>query len=202
MQWKPKAHSRSSSLQASLPLGWEFLSALHVCLFSLTRAHTISASLSKNKYVFPPCCYLFIYHLVRSQDEAWKEVLFFPLTSENVAEGWKKPGAGWGFLHQVEGDQPSAGTAGDPKAPCMASSQFGRPVLVAMASLMCSGYLPLSCPVCGEVASWIDCHSGTNGASQATRLSVGALRYLEWRKGKNTLWHQQGDAKIPKIKCS
>ena len=142
MQWKPKAQSRSSSLQAFLPLCCEFLSALEVCLFPLTRAHTTSVSLSKNKYVFPLYCYLFIYHLARSEDKVCKEVLFFPLASENVAEGWKKPGAGWGFLGQVEGDQRSPGTAGDPKATCMASSQFRRPVLVAMGSLMCSGYLP------------------------------------------------------------
>lgn len=79
----------------------------------------------------------------------------------------------------MEGDQPSPGKVGDPKATCMASSQFRRAVLVAMGSLMCSGYLPRCCLVCGEVVSWIDCHSSTNGASQTTGLSVGALGYLE-----------------------
>lgn len=167
-------HSRPSSHCA------EFLSALEVCLFPLTRAHTISVSLSKNKYVFPLCCCLFIYRLARSEDKVCKAVLFSPWP---VAEGWKKPGAGWGFLDQAEGDQPSPGTVGDPKATCMASSQFRRAVLVAMGSLMCSGCLPRCCLVCGEVVSWIDCHSSTNGASQTTGLSVGALGYLEWRKG-------------------
>ena len=197
MHWKPKAQSRSSSLQAFLPLCCEFLSALEVRLFPLTRAHTISVSLSKNKYVFPLCCYLFIYYLARSEDKVCKEVLFSPLASRNVAEGWKKPGAGWGFLDQVEGDQPSPGAVGDPTATCMASGQFRRAVLVARGSLMCSGCLPLCCLVCEEVVSWINCHSSTNGASQTTGLSVGALGYPEWRKGKNTLWHQQGDARIP-----
>ena len=82
-------HSRPSSHCA------EFLSAPEVCLFPLTRAHTISVSLSKNKYVFPLCCCLFIYRLARSEDKVCKAVLFFPLASGR--RGGRSQGLDEGF---------------------------------------------------------------------------------------------------------
>lgn len=51
-----------------------------------------------------------------------------------------------------------------------------------MGSLMCSGFLLLYQLVCGEAISRILCHSGTNGASQASGLSVGAHGTSEVKK--------------------
>lgn len=51
--------------------------------------------------------------------------------------------------------------------------------------------------ICGEVISPIVGHGGTNGASQGTELSLGALGYLEGGKGRTNCGPGQGYVRIP-----